>query len=157
MRARTSNCSALKFFIFDESQWFYFVTSIRVIDQKRLFSACSAWCRPAFSRPLGKQCSKACICDNKPKQRKNMRSYFSLFVLIAWFRPAFSRPLDKRCSQHCFYWIKPKNGKIWEAIFTFLFLILEAEHAVHNLLITFCREMFSSIRLIVVLLLNHGI
>ncbi|PQF47040.1 alpha-mannosidase [Enterococcus faecium] len=28
------------------------------------------------------RCSKACICGNKPKQTKNMRSYFCLAVLI---------------------------------------------------------------------------
>ena len=40
------------------------------------------------------RCSKACIFNNKPKQMKNMKSCFSLFILIAWCRPAFSQPLS---------------------------------------------------------------
>ncbi|EGP5413189.1 hypothetical protein D3I44_07010 [Enterococcus faecium] len=33
-------------------------------------------------QPLGKRCSKACICGNKSNQVKNIRSCFYLTVLI---------------------------------------------------------------------------
>ncbi|PQD87501.1 alpha-mannosidase, partial [Enterococcus faecium] len=36
----------------------------------------------SFFTTSDKRCSKACICGNKPNQIKNIRSCFSLAVLI---------------------------------------------------------------------------